>query len=87
MDLIYIGKSSEALGYRLLTSARERVEAKFVRLMFPKTKADTHIYELYYIGKLKPRLNRDCSEQSEVTITLPELPLSDLMTIYNQNGN
>lgn len=37
-----------------------------------KTEADMNVYEIYYINKLKPPLNRDDLAHDELTISLPD---------------
>lgn len=87
MQLLYVGKSTESLGYRLLSSIRERRGTAFASIAYPQTKSDTHVYELYYIAKFRPPLNSDCSELDELdelTISLPELELTAPMEVYQK---
>lgn len=71
-ELIYIGKS-KSLGDRMQSSAIERMDAMYVTLMKTKTYADTGIYEMYYIAKLKPKLNVDGNTIDEPSVELPDL--------------
>lgn len=41
-----------------------------------RTEADMFLYEIYYINKFKPALNRDDKARDELTISLPELEFS-----------
>jgi hypothetical protein len=38
-----------------------------------KTEADMNVYEIYYINKYKPPLNRDDKAQDDLTFVLPEV--------------
>lgn len=38
-----------------------------------KTQADMYLYEIYYICKLKPDINRDDKPRDNLTLELPEL--------------
>lgn len=38
-----------------------------------KTEADMFLYEIYYINRFKPALNRDDKAEDELTFTIPEL--------------
>jgi hypothetical protein len=80
-ELIYIGKSISDISYRSFKSAIYR-NAEYIKIYYPKTKADTSIYELYYINKFKPICNKDSKENDETTIELPELDCSKLIKIY-----
>ena len=75
-ELIYIGKSKN-LFERLANSLRERGGNKY-SFALTKTKSDYHLYEIYYIAKLEPKLNVDSAEQDELTVTLPELEFSEI---------
>ncbi len=83
-ELIYIGKSNGMLKHRSISSIRER-KAMFVQYMYPKTKTDTSIYEIYLIGKHKPLCNKESKSVDELTITLPEIESSELMQVYTAN--
>lgn len=75
-ELIYIGKSKN-LFERLANSLRERGGDKY-SFALTKTKSDYHLYEIYYIAKLEPKLNVDSAEQDELTVTLPGLEFSEI---------
>ena len=46
-----------------------------------KTEADMFLYEIYYINKYKPTLNKDDKSKEKLTIELPEL---DFKTLHNE---
>lgn len=79
-ELIYIGKSMN-LFERLVGSLADKKGSKY-RFTIPNTKSDTHLYELYYISKMKPPLNKDTVEDDELTIELPELEFSQIKDAY-----
>jgi hypothetical protein len=83
-ELIYIGKSVYNLWSRIISSAKER-EATYFAYALTKTKSDTSIYEMYYIAKLKPPLNNDGKYNDPVTITLPELEITEPQAIYEED--
>jgi hypothetical protein len=82
-ELIYIGKSTSSLGERVVSSSMERGSSRFVSFAIPATKSDTNIYELYYISKFKPPLNKEAKENDNTTIILPELELTEPIPIYD----
>jgi len=41
------------------------------------TEADMFLYEIYYINKIKPPLNRDDKAQDSLTLDLPELEFKE----------
>lgn len=73
---LYIGKSSRDLGQRILSSLKERKNASYVSYALTRTKSDTHIYEMYYIAKIKPPLNSQGKDSDDVNIQLEELDFS-----------
>ncbi|KGP89664.1 hypothetical protein N780_10225 [Pontibacillus chungwhensis BH030062] len=85
-ELIYIGKSTQNLGARVVTSSIERKGAYFASFAFPATKSDVHVYELYYISKLKPEHNAEGKEKDELTINLPELEESAMINIWKKES-
>lgn len=72
--IVYIGKSYN-LKNRVYSSLQERKASKFDFAVL-KSKADTDVYELYYINKYKPILNGDSNSGDRLTIELPELSFS-----------
>lgn len=77
-NLSYIGKSTTCIMTRSFQSAEERDLLDFskIELKETNTKSDVAIYESYYIGKYKPRLNNDLIFEDRVSIELPELEVS-----------
>lgn len=77
-NLAYIGKSTTCVMTRSFQSAEERKLLDFskIELRETNTKSDVAIYESYYIGKYKPRLNMDLIFEDRVSIKLPELEVS-----------
>ena len=47
-----------------------------------KTEADMFLYEIYYINRYKPMLNRDDKSKEDLTINLPEL---DFQILHNES--
>lgn len=80
--LIYVGKSSD-LASRIPTSIRER-KAYYFSYAITKTSSDSGIYEMYYIAKLKPKLNIEGKYPDELTVTLPELERSEINPVFNK---
>lgn len=66
--LIYIGKSKN-LASRIPTSIKDR-KAFYMKFKLCYNLSDMHILELYYISKLKPKLNSDCSETDVCTFEI-----------------
>lgn len=83
--LIYIGKSYN-LSNRLMSSIDER-KANYCTYSIIDNKANTDLYEVYYINKLNPILNTDCNSGNELTITLPEIEFAPLTKIYREVMN
>lgn len=82
--LLYIGKSSRNLGGRILSSLKERQNVWNIRYALTKSKSDANLYELYYISKYKPPLNKDCKENDSLNISLDELSLSNAHIIFKE---
>jgi len=79
-SLIYIGKSYH-LWKRILSSCLER-KALYCSYAVIGNKADTDIYEMYFISKLKPLENGTGKTDDSPTIILPELEFSPLTQVY-----
>ena len=79
-SLIYIGKSYH-LWKRILSSCLER-RALYCSYTIIGNKADTDIYEMYYISKLKPLENGTGKTDDSPTIILPELEFFPLTQVY-----
>lgn len=71
-ELIYIGKSIN-LSSRAYSSYLER-NAKYIKVMLTKTKADAHIFEPYCISIYAPLYNAEFKTRDRPTFEL-ELPL------------
>lgn len=94
--LLYLGRTKQSLQTRLHNHffkkpmVREiNIEAvtKIEAASFP-TEADMYLYEIYYINKLKPALNRDDKARDELTISLPEVQFQEfhcpLMEVWRE---
>lgn len=77
--LLYLGRTTQPLNARLhnhffkTPMVREiniNAVTKIEFAEFP-SQADMNVYEIYFINKLKPILNRDDKAKDELTITLP----------------
>ena len=79
-ELIYIGKSY-TLGSRIPSSLKERKGYMFDYCIIPN-KADTDIYEIYYIATLQPICNELSNTGYKPTVTLPPLIFSDIIDVY-----
>jgi len=84
-SLIYIGKSYH-LWKRILSSCLER-KASYCSYTIIGNKADTDIYEMYFISKLKPLENGTGKTDDSPTIVLPELDFSPLTKVYILSDN
>lgn len=83
-EVIYIGKSTSDLIRRMLQSLEQKDYPAYVMLGYPKTKSDTNVYEVYYISKYKPRLNKESKNNDELTIELPDIEFSDLIATFDK---
>ncbi|HSH25027.1 MAG TPA: GIY-YIG nuclease family protein [Massilibacterium sp.] len=81
-DLIYIGKSI-SLRSRVISSLRER-GGSYCRFAFTENEADATIYEVYYITKLSPPLNKQFSDFDKPTINIEEIELTDFIKVEKQ---
>lgn len=84
-ELIYIGKSY-TLGTRIPSSLKERKGCMFDYCIIPN-KADTDIYEIYYISTLQPICNNESNTGDTPTIKLPELKFVDIINVYTDNND
>lgn len=80
--IIYIGKSYN-LGSRIATSLKERKGCGFDYTAIGN-KADTDIYEIYYISKLQPILNGISNTGDRPTIVLPEREFGEVIDVYTE---
>lgn len=81
-EIIYIGKSYN-LGSRIATSIKERKACGFDYTAI-YNKADTDIYEIYYISKLQPILNGTSNTGEETTLVLPERTFGEVIDVYTE---
>lgn len=79
--LAYLGRTTQALNQRLHghffkhPNMREidiRLVSKIEYAEF-SSEADMYLYEIYFINKLKPPLNRDDKARDELTVDLPQV--------------
>ena len=77
-DLVYIGKSNSDLLSRSCVSANQRLSGVFnhIELREFKTKAETNIFEIYYISKLKPKFNSESNTKDTLPFDLPQTFIS-----------
>lgn len=80
--LIYVGKSTD-LGSRIPSSVSER-KAYYYSYALTKTMSDIGIYEMYYISKLKPKLNIEGKYPDLPTIKLPDLEKTEIKPIFSK---
>lgn len=83
-ELIYIGKSRN-LSSRVPKSIKER-KGFYLKYKLTSTMSDANILELYYISKLKPKLNKDSKESDDTTfeINYKFLEKSDFIKIRGE---
>lgn len=74
-ELLYVGKSNAGLLERAMCSAKERATGGFKRIELVEfdTNADVSIYEIYYITRLKPKLNKESSCKDAPSFELPDI--------------
>ena len=77
-ELVYIGKSTSDLITRACVSAVQRVLGDFkkIELLEFNTKAETNIFEIYYISKLKPKFNSESNTKDILPFDLPDTFIS-----------
>lgn len=80
--LTYIGKSKD-LGSRIPMSVGER-KAHFYDYAITNSASDCGVYEMYFISKYKPKLNKEGKFPDELTIELPELKLNGIAKIFKR---
>lgn len=78
--LVYIGKSRD-LGSRIPLSIGER-NAYYYDFILTKTASDCGIYEMYFISKYKPKLNKEGKYPDETTVELPTLEFNGIKKIF-----
>lgn len=77
-ELVYIGKSTNSLIQRACSSALQKTCGVFskIELLEFSTKAETNIFEIYYISKYKPLLNIESNSNDKLSFDLPDTSLS-----------
>ena len=77
-QLVYIGKSNCDLLTRACVSSVQRLLGDFSRieLLEFNTKAETNIFEIYYITKLKPKFNSESNTRDNLPFDLPDTFIS-----------
>ena len=73
-SLVYIGKSTSDLLTRACVSSVQRVLGDFskIELLEFSTKAETNIFEIYYISKLKPKFNSESNTKDILPFDIPD---------------
>ena len=87
--IAYLGRTKQRINSRLRGHFKQLPMHKLIDIFSVshieiaecKTEADMFLYEIYYINKYKPALNRDDKSKEELTIVLPEL---DFKTLHNE---
>lgn len=85
----YLGRTKQRINARLRGHFKQLPMHKLIDIFQVshietaecKTEADMFLYEIYYINKFKPALNKDDKSKEELTIELPEL---DFKTLHNE---
>lgn len=85
----YLGRTKQRINARLRGHFRQLPMHKLIDIFSVsrieiaecRTEADMFLYEIYYINKYKPALNKDDKSKEELTIELPEL---DFKTLHNE---
>lgn len=87
--IAYLGRTKQRINARLRGHFKQFPMHKMIDIFSVsrietaecKTEADMFLYEIYYINKDKPALNKDDKSKEELTIELPEL---DFNTLHNE---
>lgn len=77
-ELVYIGKSNSDLLTRACVSCVQRLLGDFskIELLEFNTKAETNIFEIYYITKFKPKFNSESNTKDVLPFELPNTYIS-----------
>lgn len=81
-DLIYLGKSHN-LSKRIKTSSKKK-KAEYFSYTIIENKADTNIYEMYYIAKIKPKLNKADKVKDYPSFDLPKLEFTKKIKAHSE---
>lgn len=87
--IAYLGRTKQRINARLRGHFKQLPMHKMIDIFSVsrievaecKTEADMFLYEIYYINKYKPTLNKDDKSKEKLTIELPEL---DFKTLHNE---
>lgn len=87
--IAYLGRTKQRINARLRGHFKQLpmhklidvLQVSHIEVAECKTEADMFLYEIYYINKYKPTLNKDDKSKEELTIVLPEL---DFKTLHNE---
>ena len=87
--IAYIGRTKQRINSRLRGHFKQLpmhkkidvLQVSHIEVAECMTEADMFLYEIYYINKYKPVLNKDDKSKEELTIVLPEL---DFKTLHNE---
>ena len=87
--IAYLGRTKQPINSRLRGHFKQLPMHKLIDIFSVshieisecKTEADMFLYEIYYINKYKPTLNKDDKSKEELTIVLPEL---EFETLHNE---
>lgn len=83
--VVYVGRTNQTLQARLHGHFFKKpmhrdinieLVTKIEYAEFP-TVADMYLYEIYYINKLKPQLNKDDKARDKLTVKLPEVKFKE----------
>ena len=88
--IAYLGRTKQPINARLRGHFKQLpmhkkidiLQVSRIEVAECKTEADMFLYEIYYINKFKPVLNRDDKSKEELTLILPEL---EFRTLHNEN--
>ena len=88
--IAYLGRTKQPINSRLRGHFKQLPMHKLIDIFSVshveiaecKTEADMFLYEIYYINKYKPALNKDDKSKEELTISLPELKFE---TLHNES--
>lgn len=86
-NLAYVGRTKQALQQRIRGHMFAKPMHKNISIHNVtkieyaecKTQADMYLYEIYYICKWKPVLNRDDKPLDDLTLELPELEFKEFV--------
>lgn len=81
-ELIYLGKSHN-LSKRIKTSSKKK-KAEYFSYTIIDNKADTNIYEMYYIAKIKPKLNKADKVEDYPSFDLPKLKFTKKIKAHSE---